>query len=44
MAGSTERPRRRELEEAGWIRDSGRTRKTASGHDAIVWLARVWLA
>ena len=49
MAGSTERPRRKELEDAGWVRDSGRTRKTGSGHDAIVWLACVpmicqWLA
>lgn len=44
MAGSTERPRRKELEEAGWIRDSGRTRKTGSNRDAIVWVASVWVA
>lgn len=37
MAGNTERPRRIELLEAGIIRDSGRTRRTASGRMAVVW-------
>lgn len=31
------RPRRKELQEAGWIRDSGLRRKTRSGVKAIVW-------
>ena len=34
---STERPRRIELVQAGKVRDSGRTRKTASGRAATVW-------
>jgi len=37
MNPNTERPRRKELEEMGWIRDSGERRKTASGSPAIVW-------
>jgi DNA-binding IclR family transcriptional regulator len=36
---STERPRRIELVQAGKVRDSGRTRKTASGRAATVWAA-----
>jgi hypothetical protein len=36
---STERPRRIELVREGKIRDSGRTRKTASGRAATVWEA-----
>ena len=39
MAQNTERPRRRELERAGKIRDSGRTRPTKSGRAATVWVA-----
>lgn len=39
MAGNTERPRRRELEQAGLIQDSGTTRRTASGRMAVVWVA-----
>lgn len=35
--GNWIRPRRRELEKAGWIRDSGRTRPTTSGRMAVVW-------
>jgi hypothetical protein len=37
MAGSTERPRRTELVSAGLVVDSGLTRPTASGRQAIVW-------
>lgn len=38
LGGNTERPRRGELEKLGLIRDSGRTRRTASGRRAIVWV------
>ena len=38
MDGNTERPRRRELQRAGKIKDSGRTRKTPSGRSAVVWV------
>lgn len=38
LGGSTARPRRRELEEAGYIRDSGIRRKTESGRQAVVWV------
>ena len=38
MVGNTERPRRRECEQAGLIVDSGRTRPTASGRQAVVWV------
>ena len=37
MNPSTQRPRRGELVDAGQVRDSGRTRKTASGREAVVW-------
>lgn len=37
---SAQRPRRVELVDAGLVRDSGRTRKTTSGRNAIVWEAR----
>lgn len=37
MDGSTERPRRRELQIAGLVIDSGETRKTRSGRLATVW-------
>lgn len=36
---STARPRRIELVELGLVRDSGRTRPTASGRMAAVWVA-----
>lgn len=36
---STERPRRVELVDAGFVMDSGRTRKTSSGRNAVVWVA-----
>ena len=39
MNPSTVRPRRLELVEAGLVRDSGRTRKTRSDREAIVWVA-----
>lgn len=40
MEPNTYRPRRRELELLGYIRDSGRTMLTRSGRDAVVWEAR----
>ncbi len=39
MAGNTWRPRRRELQIAGLVKDSGKTRPTASGRQAVVWIA-----
>ena len=36
---STQRPRRIELCEAGLVRNSGQTRKTRSGRQAVVWIA-----
>ncbi len=39
MPANTERPRRRELEQMGLVRDSGSTRPTASGRAAVVWVA-----
>lgn len=39
MPGNSERPRRRELERKGLIRDSGRRRAVRSGRQAIVWIA-----
>jgi len=39
MDPSTERPRRVELVVKGLIRDSGRTRATPSGRQAVVWEA-----
>lgn len=38
MEGSTQRPRRVELQEKGWIKDSGKTRKTRKGREAVVWV------
>jgi hypothetical protein len=40
MNGNTERPRRIELVEGGWLTDSG-LRRTVSGRPAIVWSASV---
>lgn len=37
LAGSTVRPRLVELRETGCVRDSGRTRLTASRRKAVVW-------
>jgi len=38
MSGDTQRPRRRELQQAGFIVDSGDVRSTAGGRAAVVWL------
>lgn len=40
MNPSTQRPRRVELVRAGRVVDSGRTRPTRSGRQAVVWIAR----
>jgi hypothetical protein len=37
MNPSTQRPRRVELVEGGWVEDSGERRPTRSGMDAVVW-------
>jgi len=37
---NTERPRRRELVLAGDVIDSGKTRKTFTGRQAVVWVLR----
>lgn len=37
MAANTQRPRRRELELEGRIENTGKTRSTASGRQAVVW-------
>ena len=39
MLSNTQRPRRVELLKAGLIVDSGLTRKTVGGDDAVVWRA-----
>ena len=41
MGGNTQRPRRRELEQACQISDSGRSRKNRSGRYATVWICLV---
>lgn len=41
MEGSTERPRRVELQRLGYVIDSGRLRKTRSNRSATVWSATV---
>lgn len=38
MEGNTQRPRRRELEQAGLVIDSGRRRPTTKGKRATVWV------
>ena len=40
LAGNCQRPRRRELQKAGHVIDSGRTRATQSGRQAVVWIAK----
>ena len=40
IVANTERPRRRELVLLGEIVDSGRTRRTASGRAAVVWVVK----
>ena len=42
MSGDTERPRRQELERGGHIEASPRTRETASGRQAVVWVVRTF--
>ncbi len=37
MLANTQRPRRRELQLADYVEDSGRTRLTHSGRNAVVW-------
>lgn len=39
MNPSTQRPRRIELQQAGLVHDSGRTRLTKSGRKAVVWVS-----
>lgn len=39
MSANTQRPRRVELERAGLVEDSGRTRPTRAGRLAVVWVA-----
>jgi hypothetical protein len=39
MSANTQRPRRVELLADKFIKDSGRTRKTVGGDDAVVWVA-----
>jgi len=39
MNPSTQRPRRIELVRGGYVVDSGRTRQTAAGRNATVWVA-----
>lgn len=38
LSGDTQRPRRIDLIRGGFLRDSGRTRKTRKGRDATVWV------
>lgn len=38
IGGDTWRPRRRELQDAGLIRDSGKRRTTGHGREAVVWV------
>lgn len=38
MGGNTERPRRRELQTQGFIKDSGHRRLTPSRRQAVVWV------
>jgi len=40
MAANTQRPRRVELIEGRHITNSGRTRKTIGGQEAVVWIAK----
>jgi len=39
MQGNTQRPRRRELDQAAHIVKSGQKRKTLAGNPAVVWIA-----
>jgi len=42
MPGNVQRPRRIELVAVGLVRDSGRTRKTRAGRQAVIWIAAIW--
>ena len=44
MPGNTERPRRQELEKDHRVVEAGRTRRTASGRAATVWVAAEFVA
>lgn len=39
MSGNTYRPRRVELQEAGLVKGSDRTRKTKAKREAVIWVA-----
>jgi len=39
MTGDSERPRRRELQQEGYIRDAGVVRLTRAGRTAVVWVS-----
>lgn len=39
MPSSTQRPRRIELVSSGHVKDSGQTRATRSGRQAVIWVA-----
>ena len=43
MNPNTQRPRRVELVQGGFIEDSHRTRPTLGGDDAVVWVCREYL-
>jgi hypothetical protein len=38
MKASSQGTRRKELQDDGWLKDSGQTRKTSTGCEAIIWL------
>jgi hypothetical protein len=40
MNASTQRPRRIELVDQGWVIDSGRTRLTPSNRSAVIWIIK----
>lgn len=43
LTANTQRPRRVELVKGKFVVDSGRTRKTRGGDDAVVWVATEYL-
>ena len=44
LNASTGRPRRVELTQSGLVVDSGRERRTKSGRNAVVWVAKEFVA
>lgn len=40
LSGNSERPLRVQLQRKGFVYDSGNTRKTASGREAVLWKAK----